>query len=763
MRDEKVKVLRALDPIATDDAIRRNVGARPVRGRAGSSGEQVPGYREEPERRARLARPRPSSRSSSRSTTGAGRMCPSTCAPASGCPSAPPRSRSSSSSPPRRSSARPPPSPEPNLLAMRIQPDEGITLRFAAKVPGRPGRAQREHGLQLRLLVRRPSPGGLRDAAPRRDARRRHAVHARRRGRGGAGASSRRSPRPGTCTTRTHPNATPGQGRVAGSTMTSSASDWASDPAGTWAGGCRPADRANGASLETAVTWRQPSSTSPSRSAGRCAPRASPRRSSKLVRDLGHRREPGRDEAAALDSQEKAAARGLAPARRACARRPARQRARGARPHPDERADAGRGRAGAETAERAMATVSALAARHPSRAIVVSPGDPDGPASFERPHLRRLPGRPRAATPRSAPRRSSSAPAASCPAPLTAVAPLLIHDLPVVLWWPDDPPFGTATFRELAERVLTGCWSTAASSAAPGRAAAGLAAVVQRGRWSSTTSAGCAACSGASCWPAFRPPLLTPELADDPAASASTWHGPAGPMRLARGVQFLGWMSAVLALGRGHAHPRATATPTAPPSIRQARHLAWSSSGHHGASTATSGRPARSLRVDVPRRAPPRHHPRPRHPPGRPPPRHGRLERRAKRSAVQLASTSSTRCPSWPRRCTVPATTAGSSDPRPHRSTDARPCRRRTRHSSPAAADRGWAPARSRRSAGVKLRDGFESAAGISTVAVLLVRSRGPRGSGCRSDRGRGRGADRAPGLNEALAAWPSPASTGAT
>ena len=26
--------------------------------------------------------------------------------------------------------------PEPNLLALRIQPDEGIMLRFAAKVPG---------------------------------------------------------------------------------------------------------------------------------------------------------------------------------------------------------------------------------------------------------------------------------------------------------------------------------------------------------------------------------------------------------------------------------------------------------------------------------------------------------------------------------------------------------------------------------------------------------------------------------------------------
>ena len=36
-----------------------------------------------------------------------------------------------------------------------------------------------------------------------------------------------------------------------------------------------------------------------------------------------------------------------------------------------------------ETAERAMAAVNALRQRHPSRAIVVSPGDYDGPASTD--------------------------------------------------------------------------------------------------------------------------------------------------------------------------------------------------------------------------------------------------------------------------------------------------------------------------------------------------------------------------------------------
>ena len=106
-----------------------------------------------------------------------------------------------------------------------------------------------------------------------------------------------------------------------------------------------------------------------------------------------------------------------------------------------------------ELVERAMATVAMLASRHPSRAVVLSPTDPDGPASFEA-HIY-----------------------ASCQLPTngsseicteeilikaggelaqhlsSTVAPLLIHDLPVVLWWPDDVPFGRPSFTELADEV----------------------------------------------------------------------------------------------------------------------------------------------------------------------------------------------------------------------------------------------------------------------------------------------------------------------
>ena len=112
-------------------------GARPVRRRAGSRASRF---------RA-TARRRASTRARNtetfvalrmrRSTTGAGPGRPSTCAPASAFRGARPRSRSSSSR--RRTCPSPRPRwrpSQPNLLVLRIQPDEGASLRFLAKVPG---------------------------------------------------------------------------------------------------------------------------------------------------------------------------------------------------------------------------------------------------------------------------------------------------------------------------------------------------------------------------------------------------------------------------------------------------------------------------------------------------------------------------------------------------------------------------------------------------------------------------------------------------
>ncbi len=102
---------------------------------------------------------------------------------------------------------------EPNLLLLRIQPDEGASLRFLAKVPG--------PQIDLRVVSMdfaygsaflRSSPGGLRAPPARRPARRLDAVHAL--GRGGAGVGDLRPADPalGDATRPTRTTTRPGPG-----------------------------------------------------------------------------------------------------------------------------------------------------------------------------------------------------------------------------------------------------------------------------------------------------------------------------------------------------------------------------------------------------------------------------------------------------------------------------------------------------------------------------------------------------------------------
>ena len=110
--------------------------ARPVRGAAGRAASRCAAT----SRRTastRPPRPTPTRHQAGASTTAAGRACRSTCVPASGWAAASPRSRSSSSgprtprsTPPRRRSWA------QNAIVIRVQPDEGMTVRFGSKVPG---------------------------------------------------------------------------------------------------------------------------------------------------------------------------------------------------------------------------------------------------------------------------------------------------------------------------------------------------------------------------------------------------------------------------------------------------------------------------------------------------------------------------------------------------------------------------------------------------------------------------------------------------
>ena len=106
-----------------------------------------------------------------------------------------------------------------------------------------------------------------------------------------------------------------------------------------------------------------------------------------------------------------------------------------------------------ELVERAMATVATLAARHPSRAVVLSPTDPDGPPSFDA-HVYASCKLPEQGSSEVCTEEVLIKVGGELAQHLSStVAPLLIHDLPVVLWWPDDVPFGRADFAELADEV----------------------------------------------------------------------------------------------------------------------------------------------------------------------------------------------------------------------------------------------------------------------------------------------------------------------
>ena len=104
-----------------------------------------------------------------------------------------------------------------------------------------------------------------------------------------------------------------------------------------------------------------------------------------------------------------------------------------------------------EIIDRAMATVATLASRHPSRAVILSPTDPDGPPSFAA-HIYASCQLPQKGSSEICTEEILIKVGGELAQHLSStVAPLLIHDLPVVLWWPDDVPFGRPDFTELAD------------------------------------------------------------------------------------------------------------------------------------------------------------------------------------------------------------------------------------------------------------------------------------------------------------------------
>lgn len=104
----------------------------------------------------------------------------------------------------------------------------------------------------------------------------------------------------------------------------------------------------------------------------------------------------------------------------------------------------------AAAAERSAVTIAGTAGRHASRSLILSVVDPQGPpgleARIEGLSLTTPDGRAEtgAETIRVAAHGETGQHLASI------IVPLLVHDLPVALWWPGDPPFGS----HRADRLL---------------------------------------------------------------------------------------------------------------------------------------------------------------------------------------------------------------------------------------------------------------------------------------------------------------------
>ena len=102
-----------------------------------------------------------------------------------------------------------------------------------------------------------------------------------------------------------------------------------------------------------------------------------------------------------------------------------------------------------EVGERCAATMQRLVGRHPSRTMIVQPADPDGPSWIDG-QISAHCIMPRADAPETCAETVHLTCGGEAGRHLDAiVAPLLIHDLPVTIWWPDEPSFGSEPVNDL--------------------------------------------------------------------------------------------------------------------------------------------------------------------------------------------------------------------------------------------------------------------------------------------------------------------------
>ena len=94
-----------------------------------------------------------------------------------------------------------------------------------------------------------------------------------------------------------------------------------------------------------------------------------------------------------------------------------------------------------EYSERCAATMQMLTGRHPSRTIVIQSADPDGPSWLDA-RIEAHCVLPRPDAPETCAETIQVTCGGEAGRHLSAIAtPLVVHDLPVTVWWPGEPPF----------------------------------------------------------------------------------------------------------------------------------------------------------------------------------------------------------------------------------------------------------------------------------------------------------------------------------
>lgn len=199
-----------------------------------------------------------------------------------------------------------------------------------------------------------------------------------------------------------------------------------------------------------------------------------------------------------------------------------------------------------ETTERAIDAVNTLAGRHPSRAIIVSPGDPDGPPTLDARIVASCQVAARGDSETCTEQIQLRVGGETAQHLVAVVAPLLVHDLPVVLWWPDEPPIGRRPFRELLATVDRLLVDSGSFGREGHRRLAGLASVIAEGDavvhdigWMRLTLwrellAGL-----------FDHPLLRRELGRTRSLRIHIAR-PSGEFRIIKGALFAGWLAGQL-------------------------------------------------------------------------------------------------------------------------------------------------------------------------------------------------------------------------